>query len=106
MKLLQFHGPFTTGTPITVPANYDYEYVHIGIQIPDRQPIAADCLIGNNSTPDVEIGSTANDRMQYKINESNILEFDGLAQVSWYIRFLKNVPKETIIDIAYQEIDD
>lgn len=94
MKLVQYKGPFAAGDTITVPAQQNYKYVHIGIQIPDRQPIA---YIKDNIVPvDIEINGT-----MYRVNETGILEFDELAEIAWQITFLQNVPMETIIDIAY-----
>lgn len=99
MKIIQYKGPFTAGQSIEVPADYDYVYVHIGIQIPFRQPIAY--ITDSVTTPDIELGEMDGGTIGYRVNETGILEFDELAQNSWRIRFLKDVPMETIIDIAY-----
>lgn len=99
MQLIQYKGPFTAGESFTVPAQYDYTYVHIGIQFPNIQPIAY--ITDGATTADVEIGEMDGGTVPYRINETGILEFDGLAQNSWRIRFLKDIPMEGIIDITY-----
>lgn len=104
MKIIQYIGPFTAGQSITVPAEYDCEYVHIGIQFPFRQPIAY--ITDSAVTPDLEIGSMDGSSIPYRINDTGILEFDNLAQTSWRIRFLKDMPFEGIIDIAYRETNE
>lgn len=104
MELIQYIGPFSAGDVITIPAQYDYSYVHIGVQIPNRQPIAY--LTDSAVTPDLEIGESSGSTIPYRVNETGILEFDGLAQNSWRIRFLKDIPMESIIDIAYEMTND
>lgn len=99
MKLLQYVGPFVAGDTISVPAQISYKYVHIGIQIPERQPIAY--VKEAPVSVDIEINGE-----MYRINEKGILEFDNLAEIAWEIRFLQNVPMETIIDIAYLVQED
>lgn len=108
MKLIQYKGPFTAGDVITIPAEYDTTYVHIGIQIPNRQPIAyyhnpEDTSEAYPYSADIELGEADGGTIGYAVNEKGILEFDELAQNSWRIRFLKDVPMETIIDILYSE---
>ena len=93
MKLIQYKGPFQIGDTISVKAQQNYKYVHIGIQIPNRQPIA---YIKNSLPVDMEINGNI-----YRVNDTGVLEFDDLAEIAWEIRFLQNVPMETIIDIAY-----
>lgn len=102
MKIVQYNGPFKAGDTITIPAEYDCSYIHIGIQIPKRQPIAY--TKETAATPDLEIGEMDGGSVSYRVNETGILEFDDLAQNSWRIRFLKDVPKETIIDIMYSTV--
>lgn len=104
MQVVQYKGPFSAGEVITIPAQYDYEYVHIGIQLPHRQPIAY--ITDSAVTPDLEFGSDANNMMPYHVNECNILEFDEISQLSWRIRFLKDIPMEGIIDIVYKVTTD
>ena len=100
MKLIQYKGPFTAGEVIEIEPEYDCTYVHIGIQIPNRQPIA---YWNSAYSPDVELGGVDGSTIGYAVNEKGILEFDEIAQGSWRIRFLKDVPMETIIDILYSE---
>ena len=92
MELIQFVGPFSQGQRKTVTGNIK----HIGIQIPDRQPIE----INDKAvlSPDLSINN-----IEYKINKNDILEFDNLSIGSMSFTFLKNLPKETIIDIAVEE---
>ena len=98
MKLIQYRGPFAAGQTITVPAQQNYQYVYIGIQIPKRMPIA---LIDTIALPvDLEINGTL-----YKINECDILEFDDLNEISWNIEFQDDLPWESIIDIMYDTQD-
>lgn len=40
MKLYQYRGPFKEKDTITIHSRLGYEYVHIGIQIPNKQPLA------------------------------------------------------------------
>lgn len=95
MKLVQYTGPFSSGDTIDIPAKTNYTYVHIGVQIPYRQPIAhwKESLI-----PDVRING-----IEYRVNENGILEFDDLAKLTWNIEFLRDTPKEAIIDLIYDE---
>lgn len=92
------------GQTISIPAQYDYTYVHIGIQIPFCQPITY--ITSGETSPDLVIGRSDNtERIEYRVNETGILEFDDLAENSWRIQFLKNIPMEGIIDIVYDETD-
>lgn len=102
MKLLQITGPFEPGTIINLPAQTDYSYVHIGIQIPQRSPMSdwaqdTSGINGKYPIPDIDING-----IKYVVNQNNILEFDGLAELTWNITALKKLPAETIIDIAYR----
>lgn len=90
--------------------------MYIGIQVPKRQPIAVPVTIvsqdGKTTTivsdrwrdmrgkmdPIVQINDGNN--QQFTLNECDVLEFDGLSEVSWTIRFLKTLPAESIIDIV------
>jgi len=94
MKLIQYTGPFSAGQTITIPAQIDYSYVHIGIQIPKRQPIH---LITETALP---IDLTFNE-VGYRINDSGILEFDETTETSINIKIERDLPWESIIDIAY-----
>lgn len=112
MELVQYKGPFAAGSRLTVPAQFGYTYVHIGIELPKSQPIGVpETILSNNnktttstgryravrSTAKLEINGT-----EYQINANDILEFDDLAEVEWNIRFLSNLPAETIIDIVWR----
>lgn len=94
MKLLQYIGPFAAGDMIEIPARQGYKYVHIGFQVPKRQPIAYTTA---KLAADIEI----NNDMRYRINDNDLLEFDDLAETKWRIRFLDNLPWGSIIDIVY-----
>ena len=65
MKLIQYKGPFQIGDTISVKAQQNYKYVHIGIQIPNRQPIA---YIKNSLPVDIEINGNI-----YRVNDTGIL---------------------------------
>ena len=94
MKLIQYTGPFSAGQTITIPAQIDYSYVHIGIQIPKRQPIA---LITGTALP---IDITFNG-VGYRVNETGILEFDETTETTIDIKIERDLPWESTIDIAY-----
>lgn len=94
MKLIQYTGPFSAGDRISIPAQVNYTYVHIGIEIPYQEPIVN---IKSPIKPDIEINSKT-----YKIDDKGILEFDDLATISWEIEFLKDAPMESTIEIAYR----
>ena len=105
MKIVQYKGPFNRGDSIEIRPGYDISYVHIGIQIPHRQPVE----YPHSNEPlasDLRMGEDANSLISYKINKPGILEFDEINQGGWYMVFDKNMPAETIIDIAYQEEED
>ena len=94
MKLIQYTGPFTAGQTITISPQQNYSYVHIGIQIPERQPIAY--VTDTALTEDIELNGIG-----YRINDKGILEFDELAETGIEISIKKNLPWESIIDIMY-----
>lgn len=104
MKILQYKGPFTTSDVIKIEPVYDRTYVHIGIQIPERQPIAY--LKESALYPDIKIGEDQNSYIQYRVNETGILEFDETIFNSIVIGFSRNLPTETIIDVAYKDAED
>lgn len=110
MDLVQYNGPFYSGQVIEVPAVTGYEYVHIGIQVPKRQPIAVPITrVSSDGKTTFDTGEwrpsyedpivQINDK-QYQLNECDVLEFDGLSEIAWTIRFLTNLPSESIIDIV------
>lgn len=110
MDLVQYKGPFLRNQVITVPAVTGYSYVHIGIQVPKRQPIGVPVTKvskdGKTTTETGEWRSFKEDPIvqingeQYQLNECDILEFDGLSEIDWTIQFLKTLPAESIIDIV------
>lgn len=113
MDLIQHKGPFAYGQIIRVEANTDYSYVHIGIQIPKRQPIGIAKTIVRYGTsiedtttvPKPWVESRQNPMVEingisYQINANDVLEFDGLSEVDWTIKFLTPMPPEAIVDIV------
>lgn len=114
MDLAQIKGPFYRNQRVTIPSEAGYKYVHIGIQIPKRQPIAVPATrVSNNgkvttltgewrnqypsNMPNISL--TINDIL-YQVNANDILEFDGLSEVTWTIQFNQAMPAETIIDVV------
>ena len=110
MKVVQYHGPFSAGDRIIIPAEMGTTWVHIGIQVPKNQPITIpQTRLTNNNKTTVKTGSYRESRENpiisingktFQMNESDILEFDGLSEIEWTIQFLKSLPAETIIDIV------
>lgn len=94
MKLIQYTGPFSAGQRISIPAEINYTYVHIGIEMPYQEPIVN---IKSPINPDIQVNSKT-----YRVNDKGILEFDDLAVISWEIEFLKDAPMETTIEVAYR----
>lgn len=94
MKLIQYTGPFSAGQTITIPSQINYSYVHIGIQVPKRQPIA---YIKDDA---LDYDLTLNGQ-QYRINDTGILEFDETNESAIEIEIARNLPWESIIDIMY-----
>lgn len=94
MELIQYTGPFTAGQTISIPAQTNYSYVHIGIQIPKRQPIA---LIVDDA---LDIDLTLNG-VGYRVNDTGILEFDETNETSINIEIARDLPWESVIDIMY-----
>lgn len=113
MRLRQYRGPFAKGDSVSTIGTYDGEWVHIGIQVPKRQPIANSNRHVNDddddkafvrsgaATPDIEI----NDQRFY-VNEFGIIEFTGIAGASYTITFLKDMPVGTIIDLLFKDLDE
>lgn len=131
MKLYQYRGPFKAKDTITIQSRIGYEYVHVGIQIPKKQPIAHQPWV----RPDGTEGLTHKEIMEqnhlneiedpraegwesfqsasqvdidingteYRLSASDILEFDDISVSSWDITILRDLPWGTIIDIVYEE---
>ena len=110
MKIVQLKGPFKEGQRIQITPQYGYTYVHIGIQIaqwekgyyPDREENFEEQIsYGEKSSPlDTKISVNG---VYYHINQTGILEFDGLAETDWTITCLTALPPEAIIDVVYKE---
>lgn len=123
MKMLQYTGPFTTSDTIKISSAVGYEYVHIGVQIPQRQPIARQAE-KTSLRPDINtVRNAITDRREedwsgydndtrvdlsingvsYRVSDGDILEFDEINVSSWEIAFKDDLPWGTIIDIMYDE---
>lgn len=94
MKLIQYTGPFSAGQTITIPAQVDYNYIHIGFQVPYRQPIKLETKMA------LPVDFTMND-VQYRVGDTGILEFDETTEDSIDIRIERDLPWESTIEIAY-----
>ena len=114
MKLMQFTGPWKAGQivgvisedNITAPSRYDREYVHIGIQVPDSPHIAYIPIEARLPVLKIEaLNGETETSSEYFINYADSLEFTDLADKSYRITALQNLPAETIIDIAYDTLD-
>lgn len=132
MKLYQYRGPFKANDTITIKSRLGYEYVHIGIQIPDKQPIARqkwvrpDGISEDTSHKEAMEQNPLNEiedfkaegwesfqsasqtdieinGTKYRLSASDILEFDDISVSSWDITMLRDLPWGTIIDIIYEE---
>lgn len=131
MKLYQYRGPFKEKDVIAIRSRLGYEYIHIGIQIPDKQPIARQPWVrpeGMEGLPHKEameknhINEIEDMRgegwesfqsvsrvdidingTEYRLSASDILEFDDINVSSWEITILRDLPWGTIIDIVYEE---
>lgn len=107
-QLIQYKGPFQSGSRITVPAQIGTIYIHIGIQEPKPRPSFIPKeksyddkmaeLTGSygDVTPRQDISING---QVYHLNQNGILEFDDLGEIEWNIRFLRYFPPETIVDI-------
>lgn len=96
MKLIQYKGPFTAGQEINIPAQQNYKYIQIGLQVPNRQPIAY-----YPSDKPLDFDFTING-INYRINDKCILEFDDLNELSINISIKRDLPWESVIDIGYE----
>ena len=131
MKLYQYRGPFKEKDTITIQSRLGYEYIHIGIQIPDKQPIAHQPWVRPEGIEDLthkeameknhvnEIEDMRSEGWksfqsasrvdidingtEYRLSASDILEFDDISVSSWEITVLRDLPWGTIIDIVYEE---
>lgn len=114
MILEQIKGPFTAGQSKTFGGSAGRNYIRIGIQVPDRQPIGYSekraylekkknvPLVEGH--PDIDVTITAYDvDHSYSINECGILELDGNFGSSLKVTFNRNLPQGSIIDVLYKE---
>lgn len=111
MDLVQYKGPFKSGSRITIEPEVGKRYVHIGIQVPKIQSYAipVTTVSADRKTTTIIPDSWRETRPSIKItingqpfeySPSGILEFDGLSETEWNIQFLDDAPAETIIDIV------
>lgn len=129
MKLYQYRGPFKAQDTITIHSRLGYEYVHIGIQIPDKQPMIRQPWVRpeDNTLPHKDIMEQNHineiedyrkegwesiqsvpvdleiNGTEYRLSSSEVLEFDDISVSSWDITILRDLPWGTIIDIIYEE---
>lgn len=117
MKLEQIKGPFSIKSSHTFKVDAGNSYVHIGIQIPKRQPIAyseyralnegKEDIILFPQIPDYDVTITTNEsEFSYKVNETGILELDGNFGSKLKFTFEKSMPPETIIDVIYKDEEE
>lgn len=72
-----------------------YRYIHLGLQVPFREPIA---LITTKAlSTDITVNGT-----HYRIDDKGILEFDDMRETSIEIQMDRDLPWGSIIDIAYE----
>lgn len=90
MKLKQYTGPFINNQTISAATDgVSYTFVQIGIQVPQVEFYVPLFLINN---------------VPYEISSGNdIIEFTNFKESSLDIRFLRDLPSETIIDIGFYE---
>jgi hypothetical protein len=67
--------------------------VKIGFQIPHRDPIRF--ASGEGDGPDLSVNG-----QQFKVQDGGILEFSDLGETYLDIKFLKDLPEETVIDVV------
>lgn len=96
------------------------EFVHVGIQLPQCQPLSTNIYNTNPKSydtstksisystvykqpvsPDVKI-TLGTSVMNFYINETGILEFDGSVGTAVTVTFLKDMPAETVVDLVYK----
>lgn len=99
MKLIQYKGSFLAGQTFEVRPQVGYRYVHIGIQAPFREPLAQ---ITSKALPtDYEITDSHGNTSRFRINDTDILEFDGMNAASLTVKILQDLPFGSTIDIMY-----
>lgn len=108
MRLEQIKGPFAANSTVTFRDN-DANYVHIGIQVPYGKIIGWWSDEGQEyrsfegvPTPEIEVNGDG-----YFINKTGILEFDGQLDDGYVtVKFRKDFPMETIVDIVYSTSEE
>lgn len=100
MRLVEKKGPFSAGCSFRVGGASANQFVHVGIQIPNKQPISY--AASDDIMPDVQL-TTSNGISDFYVNEHGILEFDCNVGTAVTVRILKNLPPETILDFVYKE---
>lgn len=119
MRLVQKKGPFSAGASFRAGGTSSNEFVHIGIQLPQCQPLSQNMYNVYNKydtstsfvsystvykqsvSPDVKI-TLGTSVMNFYINETGILEFDGSVGTAVTVTFLKDMPAETVVDLVYK----
>jgi hypothetical protein len=124
MRLVQKKGPFSAGASFRAGGTSSNEFVHVGIQLPQCQPLSTNIynICGNKEhkkydtsiesvsystvykqsvSPDVKI-TLGTSVMNFYINEMGILEFDGSVGTAVTVTFLKDMPAETVVDLVYK----
>lgn len=121
MRLVQKKGPFSAGASFRAGGTSSNEFVHVGIQLPRCQPLSTNMYNNYNNknyststesvsystvykqsiSPDVKI-TLGTSVMNFYINETGILEFDGSVGTAVTVTFLKDMPAETVVDLVYK----
>lgn len=99
MKLIQYKGSFLAGQTFEVRPQVGYRYVHIGLQAPFREPLAQ--ITSNVLPTDYEITDSHGNTSRFRINDTDILEFDGMNAASLTVKILQDLPFGSTIDIMY-----
>jgi len=99
MKLIQYKGSFLAGQTFEVKPQVGYRYVHIGLQAPFREPLAS--LTSGSLPTDYEITDNRGNTSRFRINDTDMLEFDGMNAASLSVKILRDLPFGSTIDIMY-----
>lgn len=107
MKIKQYKGPFPSSYKLqNLDADSKTQYVHIGINIPYSQPLNYDERENLANIYGLRIVQDNSNGSNFRINDNNILEFDGIANSSLTITTKRALPRETIIDIICKDIEE
>lgn len=101
MKTLQYCGPFGEGDIKEIELPDFYRAIQIGIEHPFSIPIG-EFQSGNSNLSLQGDLLIEIDGEPFKLNECDMLEYDGLYQRKMKIKFLKAVDAYTIIDIIFK----